>query len=104
MGIFKEKSGLRLISKKISRRLKLKLECFSTIQAVNPSNPRGKSSWVIVNRSEKQSKKNFQKREITATIKQFNPGHEHFKKQPTMKKNSFFINSSLSYLKKGDYF
>ena len=26
------------------------------------SNSRGKSSWVIVNRSEKQSKKNFQKR------------------------------------------
>ena len=39
--------------------------------------------------------------EITATIRQFNPGHEHFKKPQTMKKNLFFINFSLSYLKKG---
>ena len=39
--------------------------------------------------------------EITATIRQFNPGHEHFKKQQMMRKNLFFINSSLSYLKKG---
>jgi len=85
------------------------LECFSTIQTVNPNNSRGKSLWVIVNRSEKQSKKNLQKQafifeEITATIRQFNPGHEHFKKQQMMKKSLFFINSSLSYLKKGDYF
>ena len=39
--------------------------------------------------------------EITATIRQFNLGHEHFKKPQTMKKNLFFINFSLSYLKKG---
>merc|ERR1711937_993632 len=69
----------------------LKLECFSTIQAINLSNSRGKSLWVIVNRSEKQSKKNLQKQGTTATIKQFNRGRVRFKKQLMMRKNLFSI-------------
>ena len=39
--------------------------------------------------------------EITVTIRQFNPGQEHFKKQPMTKKSLFSINFSSNYLKKG---